>query len=32
MFDGVPKRVDMKHTSTRTFKNGRVVLGYESTT
>jgi dihydrofolate reductase len=31
MFDGVPKRVNMKHTSTRTFKNGRVVLGYEST-
>jgi dihydrofolate reductase len=30
MFEGVPKRVDMKHTSTRTFKNGKIVLGYES--
>ncbi len=30
LFDGVPKRVDMKHTSTRTFRNGKVVLGYES--
>lgn len=30
MFDGVAARVDMKHTSTRTFKNGKVVLGYES--
>ena len=30
MFDGVPTRVNMKHTSTRTFKNGKVVLGYES--
>jgi dihydrofolate reductase len=30
MFDGVPNRLNMKHTSTRTFKNGKVVLQYES--
>jgi dihydrofolate reductase len=30
MFDGVSKRVDMKHTGTRTFKNGKTVLNYES--
>jgi dihydrofolate reductase len=30
MFEGVTKRQDMKHTGTRTFKNGKVVLNYES--
>jgi dihydrofolate reductase len=30
MFDGVTTRLNMRHASTRTFRNGRVVLGYES--
>jgi dihydrofolate reductase len=30
MFEGVTKRLNMKQTSERTFKNGKVVLGYES--
>ena len=30
MFEGVTKRVNMKHTNTRTFKNGKVVVNYES--
>jgi len=30
MFESVTKRVNMKHTNTRTFKNGKVVVDYES--
>ncbi|MEO8336324.1 MAG: dihydrofolate reductase family protein [bacterium] len=30
MFEGVTKRLDMKETSARSFRNGKVVLGYES--
>jgi dihydrofolate reductase len=29
MFDGLEKHVQLKHTSTRTFKNGNVALSYE---
>ncbi|MEO5815982.1 MAG: dihydrofolate reductase family protein [Gemmatimonadaceae bacterium] len=31
MFEGVTKRLDMKQVSERAFKNGKIVLGYEST-
>ena len=30
MFEGVRNRVNMKLTNTRTFKNGKVVVNYES--